>query len=146
MQFPIIVGLHRSRFLERLLLASAGLASLLVIAWPRSTLIQASILAGVWGVAAIAWWRLRQNPCRLRLERDGGLALAPAGEGSDFGVVRLLPGATVHPWLTVFRVELTDRRRRAVLATVDNLPAADFRRLRVFLRWRAGFSAPDGAA
>ena len=146
MQFPIIVGLHRSPFLERLLLASAGLASLLVIAWPRSTLIQASILAGAWGVAAIAWWRLRQNPCRLRLERDGSLALASAGEGCDFGAVRLLPGATVHPWLTVFQVELADGRRRAVLATVDNLPAVDFRRLRVFLRWRAGFSAPGGGA
>lgn len=145
MQFPIIVGLRRSLFLERMLLASAGLASLLVMAWPRSTAVQASILVCVWGVAAIAGRRLRENACRLRLARDGGLALAAAGEGSDFGAVRLMPGATVHPWLTTFRVEGADGRRRAVLATIDNLDPADFRRLRVFLRWRAGLSEPDGA-
>lgn len=60
--------------------------------------------------------------------------------------MRLLPESTVHPWLVSFRVIGEDGRKHSVLLTAETLSAEDFRRLRVFLRWRADFSEADGDA
>lgn len=55
-------------------------------------------------------------------------------------MAELMPGAIVHPWLTVVRLKTDGGRMCTLIATVDNLEREDFRRLRVFLRWQADFS------
>jgi hypothetical protein len=144
-QLPITIGLHRSRFLDAFILFATVSASTAVLAWPRSTLVQAVMLAAIWILAALAWHRLSPRVTAIRLEVDGGFSMQRV-DGESFAAATLLPGATVHPWLTVIRLHGGDVRFSTVIAAVDSLSKEDFRRLRIFLRWRAMFSARgDGA-
>jgi toxin CptA len=60
--------------------------------------------------------------------------------GDDFINVDLMPSATVHPWLTVFALQAEGGQVERLIVAFDSLPAEDFRRLRVFLRWQAEIS------
>jgi len=143
-QFPITIGLHRSRFLVGAFVFLVLLTVLVLFLFQRSTAIFAaiSLLAAV----LFAWlWRYRQPCCpAIRLEANGVISL-PTGDG-DFAPAQLLPGATVHPCLTVLHLHGADGHIRMLCLTVDSLKREDFRRLRVFLCWRADFSGADGAA
>ncbi len=141
MQFPIAIGLHRSRLQEAVLFALAMLASLAVLLFPRPLPLQAALLLAIWGIALWAWRRLVPPLTTLRLEADGTVQVAADGLG--YLPATILPGATVHPWLTVLRLEWADSQRYAVLVTVGTASPDDRRRLRVFLRWRADFRRPD---
>lgn len=141
MQFPITIGLRRSRLQEAVLLALALLASLAALFFPRPWSSRAALLLAVWGIGLWAWRRLRPPLATLRLETDGSVQVAD--EGRDFLPATILPGATVHPWLTVLRLELADGRRCALLVTAGVMSSDEFRRLRVFLRWRAGFAGGE---
>lgn len=145
MQFPITIGLHRSRFLDAGVTLIALLASVATLVFPRSVHIQLLIILAIWVVAGFAWWRLSPSLSALRLERSGQVSIAHHGD-NEFSAAELLPDATVHPWLTVVRLK-TDRGDFCTLiATVDTQNRQDFRRLRVFLRWQADFNGPaDGA-
>jgi toxin CptA len=59
---------------------------------------------------------------------------------SEFVALRLLPDATVHPWITVLRLRDERDKSHLLVVTRDMTNKSDFRRLRVFLRWRAKFS------
>ena len=145
MRLPITIGLHRSRFLDAFILLAAVSASTIALAWPRWTVLQAVVLAAIWMLAASAWNRLSPRVTAIRLEADGGFSVRRV-DGESFAAATLLPGATVHPWLTVVRLRSGDVRFGTVIAAVDSLSNEDFRRLRIFLRWRATFSGPgDGA-
>jgi toxin CptA len=144
-QLPITIGLHRSRFLDGFILLAAVSASTAALAWPQSTVVQAVMLAAIWMLAALAWRRLSPRVTAIRLEVDGGFSVRRV-DGESFAAATLLPGATVHPWLTVIRLCGGEVRFGTVIAAVDSLSNEDFRRLRIFLRWRAMFSAAgDGA-
>lgn len=144
MQFPITIGLHRSRFLVGVFVLLVLLTILVLVIFQRSTAIFAAISLLV-AVLLVWLWRYRQPCCpAIRLEANGVISL-PTGDG-DFSSVQLLPGATVHPWLTVLRLRGADGHIRVLCLTVDSLKREDFRRLRVFLRWRADFSGVDDAA
>ena len=145
MQLPITIGLHRSRFIVAFVFVVALLASLAILAFPRQVIIQAMLLLAVWGFALQAWHRSSPIFSAIRLASDGLISVRCLGD-DEFSVVELLPGATVHPWLTVLRLKTEENRILPLILTTDSLAADDFRRLRVFLRWRADFSAPDGAA
>ena len=145
MQFPITIGLHRSRFLGRLLLLSAIALTALICGYPRSTGILPLILIAAWGLAIAAFYRLTPPFSALRLASDGQITVVGSNR-SDEELVRLLPNASVHPWLVAFRLICQDGRKHAVVVTADMISADDFRRLRVFLRWRAGFSESDADA
>jgi len=69
----------------------------------------------------------------LTLKSDGTFLLRLADSEVEKG--ELLPGAFVHPQLTVlvFRL-LQKKRRRVLLLTPDNVDPEAFRRLRVRLR------------
>jgi len=138
-QFPITIGLHRSRFLDVFIILCALLASSAGLAFVRSTPILAAILCAIFLLIALALWRLRPRVSALRLEQSGDISLCRT-HGDQFHVAELLPGATVHPWLTVLRLKTDSEAAQTLMLTVDSLKAADFRRLRVFLRWRANFS------
>lgn len=143
MQFPITIGLHRSRFLVGAFVFLVLLTVPVLFLFQRSTAIFAAISLLV--AVLLAWlWRYRQPRCpAIRLEASGVISLA-AGDG-DFVPAQLLPGAAVHPWLTVLRLRNAAGRVCVLCLTVDSLKKEDFRRLRVFLRWRADFSGADDA-
>ena len=139
MQFPMTIGLHRSRFLDAFVVSGALLASAGALAFPGESLIQAGVLSLT---CLFAFWAIRQlTPCisAIRLEQNGDFSLRSISD-DEFKVAQILPGATVHPWLTVVRFKCSERPVQTLIVTVDSLKAADFRRLRVFLRWRADFS------
>lgn len=144
MQLPITIGLHRSRFVDTLVGALALLASLAILAFPRSLVLQVAILVVIWGIAVQAWRRSSPGVSMLRLERDGGVSVAEK-HGDEFAQVELLPPITVHPWLCVLHLKTEEGQPFSLVLAADTLATNDFRRLRVFLRWRAGFSEPDGA-
>ena len=81
----------------------------------------------------------------IRLERAGQISIRGIRE-KDFLATQLLPGATVHPWLTIIRLKADSGPRHTLIVTVDSLNRRDFRRLRVFLRWQADFNVPDDDA
>lgn len=145
MQFPVIVGLHRSRFLAIALLVGAMLPTVVVLASRQSAGIQAGLVLAIWMLGGFAWRRLSPKLSAIRLERTGHVFIC-GNDGNDFVAARLLPDAAVHPWLTVIRLRTDDGQRHTLIATVDSLNQQDFRRLRVFLRWQAEFNAPDNDA
>jgi len=137
-QFPIIIGLHRSRFLDAifLLIAFLSFAAVLFSDLPL-TLRMASLLA-IPFMSLISWKNLSSELRLLRLEKDGAISILAAG-ADDFQAASLLPDAMVHPWLIVFRLHCGGRKH-FVLATKGSTTPQNLRRLRVFLRWRANFS------
>jgi hypothetical protein len=137
-QLPITIGLRRSRFLDAIVALGALLASVAVLIFPQSTLIQTALIVLIALLVVWAWRQLRPIISALRLEQSGDISLLRIGE-SDFVPVKILPGAFVHPGLSVVRFKPDDAQVFALIVTVDSLNAPDFRRLRVFLRWRADF-------
>ena len=145
MQLPIIIGLHRSSFLRGafLLFALATMATVLLLSlslpWRLGgLLLLATLLKRAWG-------RLDAMPRCLRLERDGSISLVQT-MGDELRSAVCLPGATVHPVLCVFRLrEPATGQTHVILVTADSTSVDEFRRLRVFLRWRAVFSCSPSA-
>lgn len=145
MQFPIIIGLHRSRILSGLfvlvsLLAAVGLAML-----PRSTG-NLPLFWLLWLLASLmAVFSLRPARLAIRIENTGALS-ARAIPDDHWETATLGETLFVHPWLTVFRLQQAGGKRQYIVLTFDSLSAEDFRRLRVFLRWQRHVNAPtDGA-
>ena len=142
MQFPITIGLHRSRFMDLGLLFVALLATVTALAFPQTTTIQFGICAVIWLAAGLAWRQLTPKFSAIRLERSGQVFVALNGK-SEFLAAELLQGATVHPWMTIVKLKTEGTRAKVLISTVDSLNRQDFRRLRVFLCWQADFSAPN---
>jgi len=144
-QLPMVIGLHRSRFLRVALVAVAALAGVATLALPSAPDVRVVNFAAIVIVAGLAWRRLGLGISAIKLEQDGQISLAATGD-YEFIEADLLAGATVHPWLTVIRLKTADQRQHLLIVAVDSMKAEDFRRLRVFLRWRAEFSVPAGDA
>ena len=145
MQFPIIIGLHRSFLLRWIPLLIAASCALYCLFLPFSLAVRSGLIAAVLVVAA----GMRNGPAcplsLLRLEGQGGLV----GVSADFGSqleLRLLPGVFVHPLLCVVPVQYPDGKKQRLVFTVDSASTADFRRLRLWLRQCARVSAPGGDA
>ena len=145
MQFPIVIGLHRSRFLGAALVAVTALAGVVTLVSPWAPVVRGANLAVIVIVAGFAWRRLAPGLSAIRLEQAGQIFLAATGD-AEFVEAEVLAGATVHPWLTIIRLKTADQRKHLLIVAVDSMKAEDFRRLRVFLRWRAEFSVPVGDA
>jgi len=144
-QLPITIGLHRSHFIAVLIGVTAGAASLVVLLFPGPGMVQGAILLAIWGVALLAWRHCSPKFPAIRLERDGRVSIIHTDD-QEFVVAELLPGATAHPLLTVLRLKTAAGGVYPLILTGDSLAADDFRRLRIFLRWRANFSALDDDA
>jgi hypothetical protein len=138
-QFPITIGLHRSRFLDSVLLIAAILASLAIFYFQCSPVIKVGLYIAIFILVIRAWRALRPTIENIRLERNGCISISRLGEHS---CVQALPkaGATIHRWLTVIRLAERDGRFSTLIATFDSLNKSDFRRLRMFMRWQASFS------
>jgi toxin CptA len=71
---------------------------------------------------------------RLRGDRDGNLEI---WHDKQWRAVRLAGSSVVLPGCTVLRIASENRwLNRNLVVLPDSLPADDFRRLRVWLRWR----------
>ena len=145
MQLPITIGLHRSSFLGWLTVLVALVANVAILFFPVSWVLRLALLVVVGVLAVFARYSLsRAMPC-IRLEADGQISLLDQGMGEPH-LLRLLPHPVVHPWLTVFRLQDGSGARFVMIATIDSLGKEDFRRLRVFLRWRASLTLPNDGA
>lgn len=142
MQLPITIGLHRSPFLDRTLIALALSASVAIYAFPKPPVVLGALLLALGALFLWSWQRLSPSLSAIRLERGGNILAAGVGD-AEFSEATLLPRATVHPWLTVFRLELPEGGQHTVVVARDSMAGEDFRRLRVFLRWRAQFNVAD---
>ncbi len=143
MQFPITIGLHRSRLLDTLIAVMALVASASSIAFPISTGYQAALLSVVWLIAALAWHHASSDIRQIRLERNGKLSVK-RHLADEFLRVSLQSGGTVHPWLIVLHFSDESGNTDKLIATVDSINPQNFRILRVFLRWQAKFSDQSG--
>jgi hypothetical protein len=144
-QFPIIIGLHRSRFLDAgfgMVLASVAL---LIMLWPQATPFRLLALPAIALAGWFGWRQLAPALTAIRLESDGRVSVM-AGDDTEFVAVTPLPGAFVHPWLCVVRLKMPDGRVKSLNATVGTINCQNFKRLRVFLRWRAKFNGPADVA
>ena len=143
MQFPIHIGLRRSRILVTILivivLSVLGVGFYFLPYWPLKWVL--CLLVGCF--ALMTWQKLKPKISEIRLEREGGISIR-SGDQQEFSLASIQPNATVHPWLTVFRLSTESGDIFTLIATVDTLNQQDFRRLRVFLRWRADFSNEAG--
>lgn len=139
MQFPIIIGLRRSRILVAalvlLVLAVQGIGFYFFTHWGLKVIFYLLTLS----LAFITWKKLTPKISEIRLERGGGISICQCSQ-QEFFPAYIQPNVTVHPWLTVFRVRSDGNRVFILIATVDTLNRQNFRRLRVFLRWQADFS------
>lgn len=145
MQFPILIGLCRSRLLDRLLLGLFVLSSLSIFAYPVEIYGRLLLFVLLAAGAIHAWRALQPSVLKIRLERDGSLRVL-CRASDDWLRASCAPEMMVHPWLTVLRLQTEDGRRFSLPLTVDSANSEDFRRLRVFLRWQLGTKHPDDAA
>lgn len=110
--------------------AAATVATLALVAATPLRVDAAILLATAVACLACPALRTARTPRRLAVERGGAVNVdGVAGELRD--------GSFVAPWLTIVRWRPAGARfDRTVLVAQDMLPAADFRHLRVLLRWR----------
>lgn len=118
---------------------AALLAGGAVLLFPQSALIQVALIVLIASLLVLAWRQLTPKVFALRLEQSGDVSLLRIG-ASDFVPAKILPEPTVHPRLSVIRFKPDDGQGFTLIVTFDSLNAPDFRRLRVFLRWRTDFS------
>ncbi|OQA33941.1 MAG: hypothetical protein BWY57_00849 [Betaproteobacteria bacterium ADurb.Bin341] len=141
MRFPITIGVHRSFFLvfAVVFVHVAAAAILFLPVWPVWLTVCCIFLFLV--SAVFSWWQCQSAIEVLRLLADGRLECCCRGD-RQFSEAQLLPGAMVHPLLTVIRLQCKGKTHAVVLLP-DSAPAEDRRRLRVWLRWRASFATLD---
>lgn len=124
-----------SRQLLRLqLTAHLAAAAALGLAWIPGGLRWAGL--GLLAVSAWRTWRRHEEPLpRLSCRNDGSLWHQVA---DDWRALEVLPDSHISPGLTLLGYrEEGSRKRRTLVLLPDSLPADDYRRFRVWLRWRA---------
>lgn len=133
MQFPVNIGLHRSRVLLFLLLLLHGVAAACVMVLPWAMLWRVVALLTV-GVSLFAALR-RPRIVGLRLVTKDRLECLLV-DGSCVAA-KTLPDSTVFARMLVLRLRLGEERRISQLVVFyDQLGADEFRRLRLWLRWQ----------
>lgn len=143
MQFPIHIGLRRSRLLVVSLLLFHAMAAACIVALPWTWVWRSLLLAAI-GVSA--WHALQATEINgLRLAEHGELACLFADRERIAAVV--LPDSTVFNQLIVLRMRIGDARRVVSLVLLpDSMSAEQFRLLRLWLRWRGESGAIETTA
>lgn len=135
MQFPVVIGLRRSRILPAILMGVAVLAVIAALGWAPEFHLGIALAAACILVAAFALRTCCRELPTMMFMGDGSTRVADT-PGAEFRPVRILPGGIVHPWLTVFRYREEAGRTAQVIVAVDSTGDDDFRRLRLLLRWQ----------
>jgi toxin CptA len=132
---PLLIETRASALARLLLLAVhlAALAALFLALLPT-----AARLAGIaLLVASLRKTWKRPVAVRLRARADGQLE---AWRDAAWKPLPLQADSVALPWLVVLRWR-EGRRRRSLVLPADALPGDEHRRLRVWLRWKAGIGA-----
>ncbi len=133
---PILISLRPPRQLVALLVIvhlGAGVAALTltVPAWQKGGLVFVILASGVFYL-----WRKWCIPfTALHLDVRGGCSVATKIGAGETAII--LSGITLLSVLIVLKLGVADQRHTLVLMP-DSAPADDLRRLRVWLRTRAG--------
>ena len=140
MQFPIFLELHRSCFLD---LANALLHLLVagvLLATPWLLPAQMLSLSLCLFSAGLCWKALKPPVQALKLGSDGDIAVRD-GAGDAWREVLLLPGARIHPLLSVLRVRESEdgdsvRAPKVIplILALDTCTPEGYRRFRVWAR------------
>lgn len=138
------IGLHRSFWATAGMVAIHGLALAATVFTPWPLWVKAAVMSALAVSVAVSRRLWFPRVAGLRLLGDGRLECQLVGE-EGFRPAELLPGATVHPWLTAVRLQLPEGRV-AVVVVPDCTTIEEFRCLRVWLRWRADFTVTKDAA
>ena len=144
---PITIELRSSYRLAWLLGAAHGgavvLLATLPLSWWLIVIASAPVIASALStIIRQALRRGRQTVKALQLS-DRETLRARTGDGTWHGG-RLLGSSTVGAGLTVLNLRLDDGGTKHVVITGDSIDSADFRHLRVWLRW--GPAPADGDA
>jgi len=130
----------------------------LVIALPDWSLWWKALIWTLLGVVAVSgYMNMRRALFRvrwLRLHADGSLQIgheevdnflfSTAGdEMPDSNKLSVVLPTVVHPWVTILRWKDGQERQFRLPVLADSLESGDFRRLRVWLRWRSRSSEPN---
>jgi toxin CptA len=140
-QAPIKLRLRPSRIGRAGLLTAALLAlaaiGLADLPFPARVLAALAV-----GISVLRAWR-PPMPLELRLQPDGRLEWRDAA--TSWQAASVLGSSVVNPWLSVLAWRPEGQRRvRYLVVYPDSLHPDDFRRLRVWLRWRAEIEGRDG--
>lgn len=136
---PLVIRLRPSRIGRAVLLAvtSTALASIMLADLPALAVMASAVYTFVLTFHA---WRTR-IPRELRLFPDGSLEIRHPAQA--WQTAQVLTRSMVNPWLTVLAYRLEgERHGRSITLLPDSLSRDDFRRLRVWLRWRADTTGP----
>lgn len=143
MQFPVTIELQRSHYLTLLLVLFHTLAVGSVIALPCDWLLRCVLLLVIgWSL----WYSLRTSRILgLRISGQDGL-VARLADGNDVPLTAL-PDSTVFPRLIVLRLRVGEEKKVSSLALLpDQMSAAQFRLLRLWLRWQTAAKEDVGTA
>jgi toxin CptA len=136
-----------SRWLRLAVAMTHVLAGMAVLMADLRAWLQGVILVLV--TASLAWSMRRGSLIELRCQPDGRLAIsavsnqspaviASEARQSSWLAVEVRPETVVLPWLVVLRYRCAEGGRTQTAAILpDSLDEDDFRRLRVWLKWRA---------
>lgn len=144
---PATLILGASRWLAFLFLSMGAIASVSIILLPWAWWLKAILIAGI--IAAIArktwcdaWRRHPSSPVMIELDHAGKLWLATR---NGMRYPAQVQGSTlVTAGLTVLNLKLEYGRASCVILP-DAVDAEAFRRLRVWLRWRANEEEVEAA-
>ena len=143
MQFPVSIELQRSHLLTLLLVlfhsVAAGSVSALPWPWPLRFVV-------LLYVGCSLWYSLQPSRIRgLRISGRDGLDCRLA-DGNRIALTAL-PESTVFTRLIVLRLRIGEEKRVSSLALLpDQMSAAQFRLLRLWLRWHAEAKEDGGKA
>lgn len=133
---PILVSLRPSRQLAYLLAAAHVLAAVAVLTLHAAAWLKTGLLALLIASAFHSLRRVGQMPVSaLHLDPRGECAITTKVGARETAI--LLSETTLLPGLIVLALDIAGRRHPLVLLP-DSAPVDDLRRLRVWLRYRAG--------
>lgn len=148
-RFPVTqVVIARSVSLQRfiLLVHLSGVAAIMLAALPWS--IRLPALCALALSYRRAWHDhiARRGNAVTAIEADAKRGWRVRQAGGQFKPVRLLTDNLVLTWLTVLRFQFEDGAAQHVALLPDNVPAEQFRRIRVLVRTGSGTDRRDNPA
>ena len=134
MQFPIVIGLHRSILLSILLVLMHAVAAACLVVLPWPWLLRGVLLLAV--CCSLGYALRSPGIVGLRLAARDRLECLRAN--GDHVSATVLADSTVFSRLIVLRLRVGEEARVSSLVLLpDQMPAEQFRVLRLWLRWHA---------
>lgn len=135
MQSTISIELHRSRLLDALLIAAHAVAAI-CLAWIA---LPGPFRAVVFGFIALSLWRSLRRPIfsHLLLADSNVSQLRVTQSGGRLVDAIILPETVVFPFLIALHLrDAGNGQRLYTLLLPDQMKTEEYRRVRVWLRWR----------